>query len=479
VSPEPIPRTPRERFVGAASKFLLRAFFRRIEVVGEDRLPERGPFVVVANHVNGLLDPMFVFGPLGLPARMLGKAPLWKIPVIGQLARLAGGIPVERRHDPGSDPAKNVEAFAAAHRVLAEGGVMAIFPEGISHDEPRLQPLKTGTARIVLDAERLHGHERPLGILIVPVGLVFERRDRFRSKALVVVGEPIDPERERQRCLAAVDETEQRAAVRDLTARIAAAIEEVTLNYESWEEARLVELGADLWDSRPTARPAGRRDGERPRGLLREFALRRAVDRSLDRLRGSHPAEVAEAVDAARAYERLLRAARLTDEQVTARVPWRLAVGMFALSLFRLVVYAPTAILGTALNVVPWSIVHTVAKLQREGNQVATYSIFGGLLFYPATWIAEGWIAGHWLGALSGTILGAVVAPVAGWLALLWHERRRTLWRETRAWILLRGRRTLATEIRARRERVERAIERLAGYLPELGPPASSASSRS
>jgi len=461
VSAEAIPRTPRERFVGAASSLLLRAFFRRIEVVGRDRLPERGPFVVVANHVNGLLDPMFVFGPLALPARMLGKAPLWKIPVIGQLATLAGGIPVERRHDPGSDPTKNVEAFDAAHRVLAAGGVMAIFPEGISHDEPRLQPLKTGTARVVLEAERRFGAERPLGVKIVPAGLVFEHRDRFRSKALVVVGEPIDPERERLRCLAG-DEAEQRAAVRDLTARIAAALEKVTLNFESWDEARLVELAAELWESRYglPAVAAG--------GLLGDFALRRAVDRYLDELRARHPEAIAEAVDAARAYERLLRAARLTDEQVAARLPWRLAVGLFSLSAFRLAVYAPVAAVGTLLNVVPWLLVHTVAKLQPEPNQVATYSIFGGLLFYPATWIAEGVAAGRFLGTLSGVLLGALVAPVGGWLALLWHERRKMLWRETRAWLLLRGRRSLAAELRARRARVDAALERLAGYVPEL-----------
>jgi 1-acyl-sn-glycerol-3-phosphate acyltransferase len=254
--------TARERFVGWVCSRLLELYFRRIEVVGAERIPERGPFLVVANHVNGLLDPMFVFGPLGIPARTLGKSTLWKIPGIAQLADLAGGIPVHRRIDPGADPAKNVEAFAAAHEVLARDGIIAIFPEGISHDEPRLQPLRTGAARILLEAERLRG---PLGIRILPVGLVFERREGFRSRALVVVGEPFDPASRSARSPSATS----RPPCAALTARIKAA----------------------LGRSRSTSRPGRRRawsswapavyhrahgGGEAGGRWLRDFALHRA-----------------------------------------------------------------------------------------------------------------------------------------------------------------------------------------------------------
>ena len=108
-----------DRFVGQACRFLLGIFFRRIEVVGRDRLPARGPYVVVANHVNGLIDPMFVVGPLGVPARMLGKSTLWKIPVLRNLLDLAGAVPVYRPTDKGVDPAKNAETFARCHDELA------------------------------------------------------------------------------------------------------------------------------------------------------------------------------------------------------------------------------------------------------------------------------------------------------------------------------------------------------------------------
>ena len=67
---------------------------------------------------------------------------------------------------------------------------MALFPEGHSHNEPRRLPLKTGAARIALETEARHG---PLGLKIVPVGLTYDEKGKFRSRVLVRVGDPIDP----------------------------------------------------------------------------------------------------------------------------------------------------------------------------------------------------------------------------------------------------------------------------------------------
>src|SRR5262245_47795441 len=88
-----------DRIVGSLCRIVLAAFFRDIEVVGEDRVPRAGPLVVVANHTNGLVDPVMILGPLGVPARFLAKSTLWRIPVLNRLIDLAGAIPVYRRQD--------------------------------------------------------------------------------------------------------------------------------------------------------------------------------------------------------------------------------------------------------------------------------------------------------------------------------------------------------------------------------------------
>ncbi|MFN7942939.1 MAG: 1-acyl-sn-glycerol-3-phosphate acyltransferase [Thermoanaerobaculia bacterium] len=436
-----------DALVGWLCRRLLLLFFRRVEVVRRDRLPERGPLVVVANHTNGLVDPMFVLGPLRLPARMLGKSTLWKIPVLAQILDLAGVLPVVRRQDtPGEAGERNRETFARCHQELARGGVVAIFPEGTSHDQPHLLPLRTGAARIALEAELERG---PVGVRILPVGLVFEERGRFRSRALVVVGESLDPAPE-----IALARADEHAAVHALTARIAAALERVTLNYTSWREARLIEVGAEIFD-RDTEAPAARRR------LATEFHTRKALSTSFEELRRRFPAELEAAVAAAERYDGLLRTAGLTDEQVSSDVEWRPALAFAARTTLRICVASPLAIAGTLANLPPFALAALVARRVRdEPNQIATYKLFPSLVLYPATWIGEGVLAGWRFGAWAG-LAAAVLAPISGFVALRWHERRATLWRESRAFLLLRTRRRVAREFRARRAAVAREIARL------------------
>jgi 1-acyl-sn-glycerol-3-phosphate acyltransferase len=82
----------------------------------------------------------------------LAKSTLLKMPVIGALARALDTLPVYRQQDAGENTSRNSETFALARRLLARGGGIAIFPEGVSHNEPRLLRLKTGAARIALGA---------------------------------------------------------------------------------------------------------------------------------------------------------------------------------------------------------------------------------------------------------------------------------------------------------------------------------------
>src|SRR4029077_1060377 len=102
------------------------------------------------------------------------------MPIIGFFCRAFEAIPVYRRQDAGSDPSQKPEAFETARAVLARGGAIGIFPEGTSHSDPQLRPLKTGAARIALGAAAALGDVSPL--VIVPPGLYYRGEGPFRRE---------------------------------------------------------------------------------------------------------------------------------------------------------------------------------------------------------------------------------------------------------------------------------------------------------
>jgi 1-acyl-sn-glycerol-3-phosphate acyltransferase len=211
--------------VRAAARIAVFVFFRDARVEEIRRLDRaRGPRLIVAQHLNSLVDPLLILAAVPGSTRFLAKSTLWRHPVVAPLVILSDAVPVYRHQD-GVDVSKNIDTFASARKTLCAGGTVALFPEGRSHSEPRPLPLKTGAARIALAACAAGARD----LRIVPIGMVYEDKGRFRSRVLLRVGEPIDPGTE-----AAQYAAEGRASVHALTDRIAAGLVEATPHAVDW-----------------------------------------------------------------------------------------------------------------------------------------------------------------------------------------------------------------------------------------------------
>jgi 1-acyl-sn-glycerol-3-phosphate acyltransferase len=386
--------------VMGVARVTLGVFFRHIEVVGAENVPASGPLLVVANHVNNLIDPMLLLAFRGRTARFLAKSTLWAHPVVMPLLALAGALPVYRKQD-GEDVRRNRETFDRALRELAAGGAVAIFPEGRSHNEPGGLPLKTGAARIALEATAA---PQSLPLRVLPVGLVYEEKERFRSRVLVLVGRPLEVAAE-----AALYERAPREAVRALTHRLYGALAELVPPFSTWEQARLVDAAVEaVAGAEAAALPLSERWS-----LWRRFASRHRALRDVD------PDRAGLLVEAVRRFETTRGTAwnrvRTVGSPLRRPARWPAGAGL---------VLWPIHALGFLLNVVPFQLPGWIARrFTRTPDEPATYKILSALLVFPAVWGLEALAAGLLAGPLAALAM-AVIAPASGYLALLIHESR-------------------------------------------------------
>jgi len=207
-------------------RVITNTFFRRIDVAGAENVPTTGAVIFAGNHPNALMDGWLLTAKCGRwPLHFMANAKLWDYPILGKLMDASGAVPVYRREDHG-DKTDNQEAFEKLYEVIESGNCMGVFPEGVSHVESQLTKLKTGTARIALEVAA----RGKTDVKIVPCGLNYIHRHRFRSQVLLEFGEPIAVDR----AWAAEYKDDEHSTVRKLTDKLAAALLAVTLNAPDW-----------------------------------------------------------------------------------------------------------------------------------------------------------------------------------------------------------------------------------------------------
>ena len=456
------------------ARLLLRVFFGRIEVVGAasgldgDSVPGAGreparPLLYVANHNNGLVDPLLVLGLLPGRPRFLAKDTLWKNPVLRPFLALGRVIPIYRPQDArrraageggGAPGSANEESFRRCREVLEGGGAVALFPEGKSHSEPSLAELKTGAARILLGLDAAT-RER---VAVVPVGLVYDAPGIFRSRVLVAVGEPLLGDE-----LRLEGGPRDAGAVRRVTEKIADGLEDVTLSHASWDEARRLARVADLWlqpDPELPTQPS----------LAERFAARRRLLARYRELSASRPERLQPLVEAVAAYDARLSALGLRDAQVGAAYPLPSVLRFLVESLVLLLIRLPLTIVGIVLDYVPYRICGFLGALSaKEPDQPATFKLFGGIVLFPLFWAGEAAYAGwrwSWPAALGVLVLG----PLAGWVAIRFRDRLRFLRNEARAFVVLERPRSSGDELRGLRAAARRELLALAKEVGETPP---------
>lgn len=430
--------------------------FYRVDRHGPD-LPAEGPVLVVANHPNSLLDPLLIFRCSRRITRPLAKAPLFEQLLLGTVLRALGGIPVYRRQDNPGAMHRNDEMFRAAVDALAEGGAIQIYPEGRSHSQPSLAELRTGAARIALQAEDEAGWR--LGLSVVPVGITYLRKERARTAVAVRFGTGFGIGD-----LSRAYGEDPREAVRILTDRIEVGIRSQTLNFVHPEDRALVEVAERLyvrasgwvpWRARErlgTRFPRLQRFAEGLEWIRREApeeheALRRRVDRyqALHTLVGAGQGDVPPQYG-------LMPVARYIVARGTALL-LGLPVMMLGVILWGLMVPIPPMV---------------VRAVDPEFEATATYKLVALIFLGVGLWGV--WMLLAWLlGGVGAMVAVGILGPLCGYGALQWLELAHEVREDAALFLRLQGRPDVRQRFARQRRELMQAFRRVEERLPSAG----------
>ena len=452
-TPAPPPAPPRDplrpsfgyRFTRVVSMLLLRMEYRKIETSGAGRVPASGPVLLVANHHNSIIDSMAILAVSPRTAGPMAKAPLWKNAALRPFLEAVEAVPVFRPQDAAENDGRgaraNLETFAECIRRLQAGRSVVLFPEGMSRPSPKLLPLRTGAARIALDAET--------PVNVVPIGLHHEFPGKRRGTLLVRFGEPFVVDgREAQ--------DSRRGQVAAATRRMEAAIRGLLAEADNLEDVELLRVAAAVLEQER---------GTADASLEEHHELVRRIAVGFEALRRIAPAEREGIRADGAAFARRLALLDIPLDLLDARYGVPRVARFVGGTLLRLAIGGPLGLLAAVVTA-PARWLGDVFALRggHATEDVLPFSRILGRTFFLAVETL-----------LAAVLLGILVSPLAGLAALVgipalfafhvvWRDERADMGRRVRAFLLLAGGK-LRSELRVDRKALATRLEAAGALL--------------
>lgn len=376
-------------------------FFRNVDLRGQEQVPRDRPIIFTANHPNVMLDALLLgrFAP-GETPRFIGKSTLFKNPLYAWFLGALGAISVSRTQDKSSRMSSNRAMLRAAQNTLKEGRSLALFPEGVSHADPKVRDLKTGAARIALrTGAESDGRD---DICIVPVGLTYSDPGTFRSNVALHFGEPIQ-----MPPFLKMYRENRSGAERALTDCIQERLIALTRHIDNQGlEAIIQNLSAIYSDTLAADLP----DTDT---LSQELRAEQEIIRAVHHFSETDPDLVLVFSRRLRAHHQKLRRFRLNPVPDTT-----VQIGRLILAFL----FAPPASYGFLTNALPYYLPRLfVRPYGHEPEMIATVKLAAGTILFP---IYYGLLFGiaYVLTDAQTALLFTISLPVSGFFTLFYHE---------------------------------------------------------
>lgn len=361
--------------VGSAIKLVTRQFFRRIQISGAE-IELKRPVIFAANHHNQAVDSFVMGAVVDRELYFIAKSTLFGNPLVALFLKSMHMLPIYRKSD-NADMSKNHDTFAAVCERLHAGKAILIFPEGTSTERRVLLPLKTGAARIALQAYR----EQPQAdICIQPVSITYENIYEFQSSVTITFAEPITVQ-------TFFESSTDVEAVNKLTDFLEQELRKITVHIEHEIHQPLVETISSLFTESDDERKLFSR-------------VTKAV-------------EIAVNVDDPEVHKVFQH---LKDLRSRRNRQYVFEIDNAGVSPVARLFWLPAIVIGLTTNFVPYQLVKMcVKRLVSDRHNLASVKIGISILIFPVWYLLLFFVSKVYLGALWAAG-GLLTTLVCGWI---------------------------------------------------------------
>ena len=162
-------------------------FFKKLTIVGKEKIPKDGAIIFSPNHQSALLDPLLVGVTNGKRVYSLTRSDVFRKPFLWILDAMQT-LPIYRIRDGYEKLVRNKETFRICHELLKNKNNLMIFSEGKHHDKYFLLPISKGSSRIGLESLKKFPKTK---IYLQAVGINYGSHIHPYHNCTIVYGNPI------------------------------------------------------------------------------------------------------------------------------------------------------------------------------------------------------------------------------------------------------------------------------------------------
>ncbi len=351
----------------------LRFYYREIKVVNRKKLPEKGPCIYIANHPNTLMDAWIIGFISKEPIYFMAKATLFSTPLKHKILRSLNMIPINRRGESAVKGVSNQDSFEACYQILEQGKSLLIFPEGSSFLERHLRELKSGAARIALEAERRNDNK--LNLQIIPLGLNYLDADRFGSRVLVNVGTSISISD-----FSFNNQEKQGITAKRLTEKFRIRLEQVLVNSSEKVDELMVEELHQIFLSKYIK--------QKQKGVKGELELLKQIRDKITEINLTEAWKIEEIKKALNSLKSKLDKFGIQSDFLDRRFRLKMFFRQLFFSIIFLLIGLPIFLYGFMHNIIQFKLAEIlVPKLTKEVEYYAPITVLLGLILYPLVYV--------------------------------------------------------------------------------------------